>query len=448
MTKNSISHNRTLFLEDNLPVLRGLDSDSIDLIVVDPPSKLTTQPSLVHERSPDTNFRDAWDLMVLGRSSRILDHGLLLNRVWNWDKDVHGDWMSQISEWHPPLSKLILETGEPKGAGSAFLCWMGVRVLEMHRVLNGKGSMYIHCDPLSKHLLRPMMDTIFGSMNFRSEFDWTYEYIPHENFCTKAQANKDVHHRSLRRQQKEYTESILCYVKSDSTGVAPEKFQPSLISDLLPHISDRPVCWRGIDCGPELRKSQRLYAYMIKMSSSPGDIVLDPFAGCATACVVAEQLGRQWIGIDINEKSGGAILRRLAREVSRTMPWSDIVRTTRAVPDRIDDGEPPAPDLVLKPPKPKEKRISMPEAREALAQRDGLRCLGCGYVPPYLDHLYVDHKKPRKLQGMESMGNFALLCGPCNRKKSHRLALRELQDARVEEGRMDMDWWESNGKWA
>ena len=37
MTTNSISHNRTLFLEDNLPVLRGLDSDSIDLIATDPP---------------------------------------------------------------------------------------------------------------------------------------------------------------------------------------------------------------------------------------------------------------------------------------------------------------------------------------------------------------------------------------------------------------------------
>ena len=37
MTKNSMAWNRTLFLEDNLPVLRGLDSQSIDLIATDPP---------------------------------------------------------------------------------------------------------------------------------------------------------------------------------------------------------------------------------------------------------------------------------------------------------------------------------------------------------------------------------------------------------------------------
>lgn len=34
---NSIALNRTLFLKDNLPVLRGLNSESIDLIVADPP---------------------------------------------------------------------------------------------------------------------------------------------------------------------------------------------------------------------------------------------------------------------------------------------------------------------------------------------------------------------------------------------------------------------------
>ena len=38
MTKNSIAQNHTLFIEDNLPVLRGLDSEIIDLsIATDPP---------------------------------------------------------------------------------------------------------------------------------------------------------------------------------------------------------------------------------------------------------------------------------------------------------------------------------------------------------------------------------------------------------------------------
>ena len=141
------------------------------------------------------------------------------------------------------------------------------------------------------------------------------------------------------------------------------------------------------------------------------------------------------------------IRERLEREVSASMAWDAIVRTPTTAPERTDDREPAAPELFLESPKPKEKRMSVPEARDALAKRDGLRCRGCGYVPPYLDFMHVDHKKPRKLKGKESLSNFALLCEPCNRKKSYKLTLTQLQMARVEEGRMDMDWWESEGKW-
>ena len=141
------------------------------------------------------------------------------------------------------------------------------------------------------------------------------------------------------------------------------------------------------------------------------------------------------------------ILERLEREVSASMAWDAIVRTPTEAPVRTDDGEPAAPELFLEPSKPKEKRISVPEAREALAKRDGMRCQGCGWVPEYLDFMHVDHKKQRKLKGKESLDNFALLCEPCNRKKSYKLTLRELQSARVEEGRMKLEWWESEGKW-
>ena len=141
------------------------------------------------------------------------------------------------------------------------------------------------------------------------------------------------------------------------------------------------------------------------------------------------------------------IRERLEREVSASMAWDAIVRTPTEAPVRTDDGEPAAPELFLEPSKPKERRISVPEAREALAKRDGMRCQGCGWEPEYLDFMHVDHKKPRKLKGKESLDNFALLCEPCNRKKSYKLTLRELQTARVVEGRMKLDWWESEGKW-
>ena len=53
---------------------------------------------------------------------------------------------------------------------------------------------------------------------------------------------------------------------------------------------------------------------IIKASSNEGDVVLDPFCGCATACVAAERLGRQWIGIDISPSAETITKLRLTDE--------------------------------------------------------------------------------------------------------------------------------------
>ena len=53
--------------------------------------------------------------------------------------------------------------------------------------------------------------------------------------------------------------------------------------------------------GYPTQKPLALLDRIIKASSNAGDVVLDPFAGCATACVSAETLGRQWVGIDLSE---------------------------------------------------------------------------------------------------------------------------------------------------
>ena len=42
--------------------------------------------------------------------------------------------------------------------------------------------------------------------------------------------------------------------------------------------------------------------------------MLDPFAGCATACVAAERLGRQWVGMDIWDRAYQTVADRMARE--------------------------------------------------------------------------------------------------------------------------------------
>ncbi len=51
--------------------------------------------------------------------------------------------------------------------------------------------------------------------------------------------------------------------------------------------------------GYATQKPLALLERIIKASSNPGDIVFDPFCGCATTLEAAHKLGRQWIGVDI-----------------------------------------------------------------------------------------------------------------------------------------------------
>ncbi len=87
-----------------------------------------------------------------------------------------------------------------------------------------------------------------------------------------------------------------------------KKGQPitSIWDDVIhisPHAKER--------LGYPTQKPLGLMERIIKASSKPGDIVLDPFCGCGTTLHAAETLGRKWIGIDISKFSTGLIRRRL-----------------------------------------------------------------------------------------------------------------------------------------
>ncbi|MGR3542293.1 MAG: DNA methyltransferase [Hasllibacter sp.] len=59
-----------------------------------------------------------------------------------------------------------------KNAMTAYLCMMGVRLTELHRVLKPTGSLYLHCDPTASHYLKVLLDAVFGARNFQAELIW------------------------------------------------------------------------------------------------------------------------------------------------------------------------------------------------------------------------------------------------------------------------------------
>ena len=66
---------------------------------------------------------------------------------------------------------------------------------------------------------------------------------------------------------------------------------------------------------PPPQKPLALWERIIAASCPEHGIVLDPFAGCATACTEAEQIGRQWVGIDISPKAAELVERRMRDEL-------------------------------------------------------------------------------------------------------------------------------------
>ena len=73
-------------------------------------------------------------------------------------------------------------------------------------------------------------------------------------------------------------------------------------------------------------KTPCLLDRIIKASSNEGEVVLDPFAGCATACA-AERLGRQWVGIDISEKAAELVQVRIRKEINLYHKFEPIRRS-------------------------------------------------------------------------------------------------------------------------
>lgn len=144
--------NRTLYHSDNLDVLRGINSDTVHLIATDPPFNKSRD----FHATPDS-----------------LAEGASFQDRWRWIDDVHDDWLILIMRDYPEVWSVITNAKEVYGSDmAAFLAFMGVRLIEMHRILRDDGSIYLHCDPTASHYLKSLMDAIFGKENFRTEIVW------------------------------------------------------------------------------------------------------------------------------------------------------------------------------------------------------------------------------------------------------------------------------------
>ena len=168
-----------------------------------------------------------------------------------------------------------------------------------------------------------------------------------------------------------------------------------------------------VDIGPLASRSKERIGYptqkplalqerIIKASSNEDDVVLDPFCGCATACVAAENLGRRWIGIDISPKAVELVNMRLQQSMGDLF-HNRLVTARTDIPRRTDIDAP----------------VPYRQNKHVLFGQQEDRCNGCRSEFPFRV-LEVDHVIPQRAGGQDNIENLQLLCAHCNRVKGDR----------------------------
>ena len=456
---------RTLFIGDNLEILRGINSESVDLIYLDPPTNSGR--------------------MYKARESAAA-RGVLFSDVRTFD-DMRPDWLDEIELRRPGMLHAINSGGIVHGDSmSGYLTFLGVRLIELQRVLKPSGSLYLHCDPHASHYIKIIMDALFGSKFFRNEIVWKRPPSPwgarrwravHDTILFYTGQRRHRWNRIFLKHPAWYWERY--YKHEDERG----KYQLVSLIGQGTQSGDATVEWRGVNPGDEGRhwvvpikllgkiypdtvgladlstpekldllddaglvhwpdngrlprckiytgmiegsppqdvivdvetqrrrektswptqKPEALLDLIVRASSNPGDVVLDPFCGSGTTCVVADKLDRRWVAIDSSE---------LARTIlnTRLHPTSDRTRSywKGGLPLEVAKLPPIRTDI--------SERATVPdpvETKAGLYARQKGKCNGCEHILPK-HTLVIDRLTATARHGQHSSANLQLLCHYC-----------------------------------
>ena len=384
--------NQTIWTGDCLNILRGMNSASVDLVYLDPPfNSKANYAAPIGSKAAGAAFKDTWTL-----------------------SDVDVEWINLIEAKHPGLYRVLLAA--MTSSDKSYLAYMAARLLEMRRVLKPTGSLYLHCDPHMGHYLKLVLDAIFGRRNFRNEIVWYYRGAgtPRKDFARR--------HDTILR----YAEELRsCYFDPDPARQPYAEATVERFSHYIGNVrGDRDYGQQSLNSkgkhpddvftdiqpiapsakartGYPTEKPISLLTRIIDTSCPPEGVVLDPFCGCATACIAAEQLRRDWAGIDISPKAAELVRQRMHDELG--LFYDGAHRTD--IPTRTDLGKLP--------------RYNSPENRKRLYGEQAGHCAGC---KDHFEarHLEVDHIIARRKGGTDALNNLQLLCGNCNRIKGDR----------------------------
>jgi len=204
-----------------------------------------------------------------------------------------------------------------------YLSFLYSRLILMKQLLSSNGSIFVHLDWHVSHYVKIILDEIFGSENFRNEIIWSYPaasvqtrkffirsydvilfytksedyvfnddpniYMEYSNRVKNALKRDDkgiFYYRGGSHNGKKLSQKV--YVKED--GIFPRD-----VWNDIPYIRANTTEYQGFST----QKPERLMKRIIISSSNKNDLFADFFCGTGTSLIVAEKLGRRWIGCDI-----------------------------------------------------------------------------------------------------------------------------------------------------
>ncbi len=267
-----------LYKGDCLDIIQTMESNSVDLAYLDPPfMTMKSHRSYNKSRTEEFGFDDLW-------TSR--------------------------SDYSNFLSK---------------------RIEQIHKVLSATGSIFVHCDKNATHIVKGLLDNIFGVAMFKAEIIWNYRrwsnsskrlLSSHQTIYYYTKSNEytfntiwqdyspttNIDQILQLRSRDEFGKSI--YKKNDRGRTvfnANKRGVP--LGDVwdLPYLNPKARERTGFPTQKPLVLLERI----IELSTNSGDTVLDPFCGSGTTIVAAMLLGRKAIGIDIEDAAISLTNRRL-----------------------------------------------------------------------------------------------------------------------------------------
>ncbi len=209
------------------------------------------------------------------------------------------------------------------GSSEGYAHFLYDRIKVMHQLLRDDGSIFVHCDKSAEHIVRAVLDKVFGEKNFQSEIIWSYKrwsnskkgllpthqniyfYSKTKNFkfntiFTSYSETTNVDQILQRRTRDSDNKSIYDRDKNGEALLGDKKRGVPL-SDVwdIPYLN--PKAKERV--GYPTQKPLLLLERIIELTTDKNDIVLDPFCGSGTTCVAAKLLERNYIGLDKSKEA-------------------------------------------------------------------------------------------------------------------------------------------------